>query len=605
MDDGCLSVLGVSEKAGDELGVWRETGDPARLAAAVDLYGELYHAGAGAAAVRFAACGLGDAYTLNGTYSPAYHLLNQCVFGVEPPKNLKDAVVSSKPLSVTGHSAPLCPVGATLDDFFGGASGTTDANGGSGGSGGGDRALWEAQGAGQLGRLLMRFGQPRDALEALGVAREALARDGGDPGARGGATDRDLSLAAVEGFTGLVKRTRKDHAGAEPHLRRALLLAEHLNRGGGGGSGGSGGSGRVGWRPTQWWNRADVREVFINHGDALARTGRAGEARATFRRGAAGGLFAHEDQRPVHEVRKARREVGVAGAGVAGSGVGVVGGGVADGGATQLLAARPVWRSQGDTRSNTDGDGFAVEVVEAVARALEAGFDEVRAEAVALLGEGALSGGEAADMAAGEGAGRGGGSGGGGGGVLASALAVADHVTGGRLGDLGLLRTATAGPSAAASPVTASSVTATRRGFSPANDMLLEPGTGALSRAWFAARLGPLALPSPWSQFFLFEHGLKDLANCARAPKACALAEALGAANCTLGDAKLSLMAPGTQVRASLRKVTSSEVTCWVVGNHILPHLCDIHRAFLSSPVLQAHMATPVAVSQPPPTRHR
>jgi hypothetical protein len=55
-------------------------------------------------------------------------------------------------------------------------------------------------------------------------------------------------------------------------------------------------------------------------------------------------------------------------------------------------------------------------------------------------------------------------------------------------------------------------------------------------------------LPAVWSQLFVYEHGLRDHANCARAPIACQLAATLGSGGMVLGDAKYSLLAPGAQV---------------------------------------------------------
>jgi hypothetical protein len=55
-------------------------------------------------------------------------------------------------------------------------------------------------------------------------------------------------------------------------------------------------------------------------------------------------------------------------------------------------------------------------------------------------------------------------------------------------------------------------------------------------------------LPAVWAQFFVYEHGLRDHNNCARAPVACQMAAQLGSGGLVLGDAKYSLLAPGAQV---------------------------------------------------------
>lgn len=48
----------------------------------------------------------------------------------------------------------------------------------------------------------------------------------------------------------------------------------------------------------------------------------------------------------------------------------------------------------------------------------------------------------------------------------------------------------------------------------------------------------------------MYEHGLRDHANCKLTPVTCGIVESLGAKLNTQGDAKLSLMAPGTQVHS-------------------------------------------------------
>jgi len=71
-----------------------------------------------------------------------------------------------------------------------------------------------------------------------------------------------------------------------------------------------------------------------------------------------------------------------------------------------------------------------------------------------------------------------------------------------------------------------------KAGFFPANPELIHSSS----------------LHNPWSQFFLFEHGAKDVKNCRVAPRTCKLVESLGARESMNGDAKFSLIQPGTQV---------------------------------------------------------
>jgi hypothetical protein len=244
----------------------------------------------------------------------------------------------------------------------------------------------------------LKCSQAQAALESLAKAGAFLAPAvaAEAQSASSGPGPATLAAAAVAGFSGLVKRTQKDHAGALPLLKRGLVLAaaapsaDHLasaaaadalaaavasdrlaaetfaatakapagrrglwgrkpaaesksssarSSGSGGsgdsssssGSGGSGGSssdnsssrallppsGLAGDAAGRWWDRADVREMFINYGDACLRAvpasghllpgdaaaaEAAAEAAAAYAWGAVAGLFAHPLQRPVHEV---------------------------------------------------------------------------------------------------------------------------------------------------------------------------------------------------------------------------------------------------------------------------------------------------------------
>jgi hypothetical protein len=284
--------------------------------------------------------------------------------------------------------------------------------------------------------------------------------------------------------------------------------------------------------------------MLINHGDSLSRTGREGEAGATYALGASAGLFGRADQRPVHEVRKAaaldqRPPAGTEpAAGVKEQKERAGAPPSAPAPLEAKLLAKPVWRHKGLPPASSS-PAVADRVVEAVAAALEGAFGDVRAEALALLGD--RTGSEATTAASASGAVSSHG-------VAAAALALADHATGGRLLSLQNFLLGGLGDALGGSGGEQPLRRGHAPGFFPANDMLLRPGSGPLSPTWFGAKVGH-GLPGVWSQFFLFEHGLKDHANCALAPRACALAEALGAANCSLGDAKLSLMAPGTEVK--------------------------------------------------------
>jgi hypothetical protein len=98
-------------------------------------------------------------------------------------------------------------------------------------------------------------------------------------------------------------------------------------------------------------------------------------------------------------------------------------------------------------------------------------------------------------------------------------------------------------------------------------------------------------LPGVWTQFFLFEHGLRDHSNCLLAPVSCGIAQSLGAKLNSQGDAKFSLMAPGALVhphcgptngrlRIHLGLLVSPEDSKKMgmyVGNHNRRHVSNIN----------------------------
>jgi hypothetical protein len=267
---------------------------------------------------HYAGCSLGDLYARNHSYQNAHSRLEACVdgFGAEARSAANSGNLDDRSCSqVTRFEDELW---VELED----------------------RQVWEAQHAGQFGRLLLRFNQPRPALaaldQALAILGDIYVSDHGDAykgaeagaGAKGGVNnvdDPNLRLVAdvVSGFKGLVLRVMRDHAAAEPFLRRALRLVvdpmtttmvddDKEKEGRGGNSKNRNddddnavtGS-KMPFRPLllddglglrdlwssssiegyavshrRWWGRADVREMFLNHGDALVRTGRADEAPA-------------------------------------------------------------------------------------------------------------------------------------------------------------------------------------------------------------------------------------------------------------------------------------------------------------------------------------
>lgn len=80
--------------------------------------------------------------------------------------------------------------------------------------------------------------------------------------------------------------------------------------------------------------------------------------------------------------------------------------------------------------------------------------------------------------------------------------------------------------------------------FTPAHSLLIHDHNKVVS--WLSAKKH--ALPAAWTQFYLFELGLRDHKNCALAPITCSIAQRLGAEGLLVGDAKFSLMAPQTSV---------------------------------------------------------
>ena len=240
----------------------------------------------------------------------------------------------------------------------------------------------------------------------------------------------------------------KDASGTKA-AKGVKAKAKGKGKAGGGAGGAVAGTRQGAWgRLEPWWLHSDVREIYLNLGDALLRDNNESFARVVFDKGAAAGLFESPWQRPVH--------------------------------VTAGIRSAPVWKREDDP------------AVAKVLDALEANVKTIQAEAQRILD---IAGVSTPLGLGGTGA--------------------ADSLVGGH--------------------------------FSPAHSLLVRDSS--LLTSWWAAIKNGLPGREPWSQFFFFEHGLKDYTNCNLAPRTCALAESLGAAESIYGDAKLSLMSPGTEVR--------------------------------------------------------
>jgi hypothetical protein len=193
---------------------------------------------------HFAACTLGDVLARNKTSMDAYHFLSDCVkaFDFKQAKNKINACDDQN-----------------IWDL--------------------ETGLWNSHVAGQLARLLLRFNKGREALEHLQTAEKFLQRENTPDLYKYDPSDVLTSKNAIEGFRGLILRTTLEYSKAEQHLafgRRLTAVKpppvadNHHTE--------SSSSLLLGSKKLRWWGREDIREMYINHGDLLARKSQFQEA---------------------------------------------------------------------------------------------------------------------------------------------------------------------------------------------------------------------------------------------------------------------------------------------------------------------------------------
>lgn len=141
-----------------------------------------------------------------------------------------------------------------------------------------EASLWNAHLAGQLARILLRYNKGRNALDNLNIANKFIELINSSSSSsslkHNHHLDVNILLNGINGFKGLIFRTMFDYSNSELYLSDGIKLVGNIplsieinNK-----------LNLLGSNKLRWWSREDVREMYINYGDLLARKSQNKEA---------------------------------------------------------------------------------------------------------------------------------------------------------------------------------------------------------------------------------------------------------------------------------------------------------------------------------------